>query len=264
MLNAHRSKLEKEKNKDSLQDLSFGCLSRGIKRYWPHDDDDLDIDLVAARNAFKLINSKEILLEWIAEVVTNDMCRNIQLEQLNDKDLRFFFILLECPIFHSPQFPWCRKVLTALGKLLISGHGKGNVLSRLERWWVYEPVSFHGIVATYRGAIGMLAENSVLQANEQDNFKTYLKVLQCLHKINIMHDIIDVRTFYLTHLNSNGLEEDLEGFMQHTLRQRISNYVLSVNQLECSYCDAERFQEHRKCQIPFMTRSNQDIFVENC
>nr|XP_054770897.1 probable E3 ubiquitin-protein ligase HERC3 [Lytechinus pictus] len=211
---------------------SPASLNASFPMAGPHDDDDLDIDLEAARNAFKLISSKEILLEWIAEVVTNDMCRNIQLEQLTDKDLRFFFILLECPIFHSPQFPWCRKVLTALGKLLISGHGKGNVLSRLERWWVYEPVSFYGTVATYRGALGMLAENSVLQANEQDNFKTYLNVLQCLHEINIMHDIIDVKTFYLTRLDFNGLEEDLERFMQHQLRRRLSNYVLSFIQAE--------------------------------
>nr|XP_054770908.1 probable E3 ubiquitin-protein ligase HERC6 [Lytechinus pictus] len=211
---------------------SPASLNASFPMAGPHDDDDLDIDLEAARNAFKLISSKEILLEWIAEVVTNDMCRNIQLEQLTDKDLQFFFILLECPIFHSPQFPWCRKVLTALGKLLISGHGKGNVLSRLERWWVYEPASFYGTVATYRGAIGMLAENSVLQANEQDNFKTYLNVLQCLHEINTMHDIIDVKTFYLTHLNFNGLEEDLERFTQHQLRRRVSDYFLSFIQAE--------------------------------
>ncbi|XP_041482666.1 probable E3 ubiquitin-protein ligase HERC4 [Lytechinus variegatus] len=211
---------------------SPACLNASFPMAGPHGDDDLDIDLEAARKAFKLIASKEILLEWIAEVVTNDMCRTIQLEQLTDMDLQFFFILLECPIFHYPQFPWCRKVLTALGKLLISGHGKRNVLSRLERWWAYEPASFHGTVATYRGAISMLAENSVLQANEQDNFKTYLNVLQCLHEINIKHDIIDFKTFYLTHLNASGLEEDLERSMQHQPRWRVSKYFLSFIQAE--------------------------------
>ncbi|XP_030838462.1 E3 ISG15--protein ligase Herc6-like [Strongylocentrotus purpuratus] len=98
---------------------SAACLNASFPTTGPHEVNDLNMDLKAARNAFQSISTKKRLLEWISEVVRIDLCSYIQLEHRCDEDLRFYLILLECPVFRYPHLEWCQKVLTAIGRLMI-------------------------------------------------------------------------------------------------------------------------------------------------
>eukprot|EP00057_Strongylocentrotus_purpuratus_P015438 XP_011669912.1 PREDICTED: uncharacterized protein LOC105440957 [Strongylocentrotus purpuratus] len=190
------------------------CLNASFPTTGPHEVNDLNMDLKAARNAFELIFRKKRLLEWISEVVRIDLCSYIQLEHRCDEDLRFYLILLECPVFRYPHFEWCRKVLTAIGRLMIHDSGNGNHLSRLVCWWKFEPLSFRETVVTYREAVGTFVEIPSLLDLEKDDFKIYLEVLQCLNQINIQHDLVSIKTFYITDLTFADLISALDHFMQ--------------------------------------------------
>eukprot|EP00057_Strongylocentrotus_purpuratus_P015423 XP_011669897.1 PREDICTED: probable E3 ubiquitin-protein ligase HERC4 [Strongylocentrotus purpuratus] len=191
----------------SMVFASPACLNASFRQTGPNEVDGLNIDLKAARRAFEVISKNDKLLEKLSNVISVDLCNSVPQLTPHVEALRFIFVLMECPVFSNPHRPWGRRALAAAESLMgflhqssQAGDNKSNSATPA-RWWKFEPMSFRRTITAYRLSLTILINDRALLDKELDNFQTYLRVLSSLNQVNLQHDILSIKTFYVKNLD---------------------------------------------------------------
>ncbi|XP_030838471.1 probable E3 ubiquitin-protein ligase HERC4, partial [Strongylocentrotus purpuratus] len=186
---------------------SPACLNASFRQTGPNEVDGLNVDLKAARRAYKVISKNDKLLEKLSEVISVNLCTSIPQSTPHIEALRFIYILMECPVFSNHHRPWGRRALAAADRLIgflhmasKAGEKKSNSATPA-RWWKFEPMSFRRTIMAYRRSLTILFHDRVLLEKELANFWTYLRILGSLNEINLQHDILSIKTFYIPNLD---------------------------------------------------------------
>nr|XP_054770793.1 uncharacterized protein LOC129278673 [Lytechinus pictus] len=172
---------------------SPACLNASFR---PTKQNEVGVDLTAAREAFKLIDKNHSLLEKLSKSIPDEFCKSLPKPQHHKEVLRFILILMECPIFRQHRYPWGRRLLAAMGRFMISLRDASGC-EILACWWKSTPVSFRHAVKAYRKALTFLIQKRTRVEEEPQTFLTYLKVLDFLNKVNLQHNILSIKTFYI-------------------------------------------------------------------
>nr|XP_054770792.1 probable E3 ubiquitin-protein ligase HERC4 [Lytechinus pictus] len=172
---------------------SPACLNASFR---PTKQNEVGVDLTAAREAFKLIDKNHSLLEKLSKSIPDEFCKSLPKPQHHKEVLQFIFILMECPIFRQHRYPWGRRLLAAMGRFMISLRDASGC-EILACWWKSTPVSFRHAVKAYRKALTFLIQKRTRVEEEPQTFLTYLKVLDFLNKVNLQHNILSIKTFYI-------------------------------------------------------------------